>query len=405
MVRPKVSVPKLSYHISGQSVVRIGQKDYYLGLHGSPESLARYAILISEYQANGLALPTGFDQRALDDRVCSLLASVPESIHTEQQALQVRHLTEAYRQHVRVKYAKTPSEIRRMEGVCDDLDKHYGSLPIDKFGPKALQEQRRRWIDSDTKTRGYVNRLTNEVCRLYKWGVSQEMVDEPSWRRLKSVEPLRYGEAKDNPKRGPVDIEVVRATAKELSPVVRAMLRLQLATGMRPSELCVLRPVDIDRSGDVWIYRPAQHKNKHRGKTRSIPIVGDAREAITDYLNRSADAYCFSPKEADAWFRAKQRLERKGYGSYKKRKGTLTAGDKYTAQSYRQAIDRAAKRAKVPAWVPYQIRHLNLTVVREALGVEFAQALGGHSRIDMTEVYAKLSESKAIEAAKVAPKL
>jgi integrase len=44
-------------------------------------------------------------------------------------------------------------------------------------------------------------------------------------------------------------------------------------------------------------------------------------------------------------------------------------------------------------------------VVREALGVEAAQAFLGHSRAAMTEHYAKQSLNKAIEAAKVAPSI
>jgi integrase len=59
----------------------------------------------------------------------------------------------------------------------------------------------------------------------------------------------------------------------------------------------------------------------------------------------------------------------------------------------------------VPKWTPYQIRHLTATVIREALGLEGSQALLGHSDRQMTEHYAKLSENKAIEAARAAPRL
>jgi integrase len=51
------------------------------------------------------------------------------------------------------------------------------------------------------------------------------------------------------------------------------------------------------------------------------------------------------------------------------------------------------------------LRHTAGTIVREQLGPEAAQALLGHSHIQMTEHYAKVSEAKAIEAAKHAPKL
>jgi len=39
------------------------------------------------------------------------------------------------------------------------------------------------------------------------------------------------------------------------------------------------------------------------------------------------------------------------------------------------------------------------------LSIEHSQALLGHSHVSMTEHYAKLAESKAIEASKAAPKL
>ncbi|MEQ1827732.1 MAG: hypothetical protein ABL921_17360 [Pirellula sp.] len=107
---------------------------------------------------------------------------------------------------------------------------------------------------------------------------------------------------------------------------------------MRPSELFAIRPGDIDRSGIEWMYRPPEHKNKSKGKGRSIPIVGDAREALEDYMNRPQD-------------------------------------------SYRRAIVRAAELQGVPSWHPYQIIHLNLTQIRDVLGVEHAQAMAGHSNI------------------------
>lgn len=78
-------------------------------------------------------------------------------------------------------------------------------------------------------------------------------------------------------------------------------------------------------------------------------------------------------------------------------------GLRYSSESYYRAVTRAATKAKVDHWFPYQLRHTAASVVREALGVEAAQALLGHSRADMTEHYARLTEEKAIEAAKAGP--
>jgi integrase len=43
------------------------------------------------------------------------------------------------------------------------------------------------------------------------------------------------------------------------------MIELQLVTGMRPSEVVLLRACDIDMSGKIWEYRPASHKTEHQG--------------------------------------------------------------------------------------------------------------------------------------------
>ena len=410
MARPKAKAPSLRYHISGQSVVTIDGRDYYLGKHDSPESLARYTVLIADYQAGGLKLPADFDARSVDERAAAIL---DRSQPTQQaaQPLTVRHITASYREHVKTKYASNGAELHRINQICDEADKHEGDKRTDDYGPLALQRQRQRWIDGGN-SRVYCNRLTNAVVRMFKYAVSQELASNETWQKLKSVEPLRIGQTKapETEPIKPVAIETVRATAKHLSPVLKAMLRVQVATGMRPSEVCNIRPCDIDRSGETWMFRPAKHKTANKGKRKAVPLLGDAREAITDYLNRDPQAYCFSPAESVAWWQATKRASRKSrvqpsQESRAKENPRKQPGDRYDATSYRQSIQRAAKRAKVEPWHPYQLRHLAGTVVRAALGIEAAQALLGHSQLSMTEHYAKQSESKAIEAAQHAPKL
>ena len=409
MARPKAKAPTLRYHISGQSVVTIDGRDFYLGKHDSPESLVRHAVLIGIYQANQLKLPDGFDVRCLDAAtvlVANPLQAVPQQQDAE--PILLRHVTAAFRIEAERKYASQKAERIRCCQICDELDKHDGNCLAAEYGPKRLAAQRQRWVDSG-KARVYCNRLTNIVRRIFKFAMSQELIEETVHRRLQSIEALRPGQttAHETDPIMPVEIEHVRETARQLSPIIKAMIRVQVATGMRPSELCNIRPCDIDRSGPVWMYRPPKHKNKSKGKARAVPIIGDAREAIMDYLNRPATSYCFSPSESDSWNRAKLSASRTGSGSRKKLQSLprCKPGENYSASSYRRAITRAAERAKVPHWFPYQLRHLTLTDVRNSLNGEAAQALAGHSRMQMTEHYAKLSESKAIEAAQAAPQL
>ncbi len=74
----------------------------------------------------------------------------------------------------------------------------------------------------------------------------------------------------------PVDDATVEATLPFLSTVVADMIRFQRLTGCRPGEVCGIRPMDVDRSGEVWVYRPASHKTEHHGKERFI-FIGPKR--------------------------------------------------------------------------------------------------------------------------------
>jgi hypothetical protein len=67
MGRTKSKVPALRCHISGNSVVTICERDFYLGKHNSVKSLARYAALISHYQSNDLSLPEDSELSSLDE--------------------------------------------------------------------------------------------------------------------------------------------------------------------------------------------------------------------------------------------------------------------------------------------------------------------------------------------------
>jgi hypothetical protein len=253
MGRPKSKAPSLRYHISGQSIVTIDGRDFYLGMHDSPEAFARYAVLIRIYQENGLRLPDGFDEKEVTRQASSVLGLTTVT-HQEKQPKLVCHLTASFRRFVEKRYANEVQEKHRYNKLCDELEEFAGSMEVEQFGPLALQQMRQRWIDEE-KARVYCNRLTNAVIRVFRWGVSQELAPESVHVRLRAVEPLRTGqtEAHETDPVEPVSLEDIRNTIAVLSPVLKAMVRVQVATGMRPSELCNMRPCEIDRTGEVWV--------------------------------------------------------------------------------------------------------------------------------------------------------
>ena len=47
-------------------------------------------------------------------------------------------------------------------------------------------------------------------------------------------------------------------------PQIAAMIQLQRLTGMRPDEATIMRPCDIDRTDEIWLYVPQGHKMEWR---------------------------------------------------------------------------------------------------------------------------------------------
>lgn len=78
----------------------------------------------------------------------------------------------------------------------------------------------------------------------------------------------------------------------------------------------------------------------------------------------------------------------------------LSPADRYTPTSNAHAVRKATKKAGVPHWHPNQLRHLFATEVRKAHGLEAAQVLLGHSRADVTQVYAERNLALAARVAK-----
>ena len=304
------------------------------------------------------------------------------------------------------------------------MDYEYGDLPAVEFGPRRLSEIRDLLVATKNRrgrhnTRHYINQQVQIIVQVFKRAVARELVPVEVWTALKALDSLREGEtvANESTDREPVGIEAVRQTAEHLSPVLKTMVRIQAATGMRPSEVLRMRPIDIDKRTDgVWVYRPNEHKTKRHGKKKQVPIVGDAQVALAPYLNREPTEYCFKPEESARWYQEQKSAKRKTPANQGDRPGynkRTRAGEskpreyspKFDKDSYRRAIVRAAKKAGAEHWTPYQLRHTAATVIREALGIEGAQALLGHSKRQMTEHYAKESLDKAIEAAKAGPKI
>lgn len=75
-------------------------------------------------------------------------------------------------------------------------------------------------------------------------------------------------------------------------------------------------------------------------------------------------------------------------------------GEKYTAESYRRAIQAVCRAQKIPIWAPNQIRHTVRTVVRARFGLEASQVALGHATANVTEIYAQRNQRLAADLAR-----
>ena len=222
-------------------------KDFYLGPHNSAAGRASYDRLIAEWLANGRQLPNAVE--------CG--------------ALSIAELLVAYLHFAKGYYScdgQPTSEFTCPKDAIRPLRELYSTTAACDFGPLALKAVRQRMIDRGLSRR-HINQRINQVRRVFKWGVENERVPPQILHGLQAVAPLKYGRttAPESKPVVPAPDADVDAVLPLVSRQVAAMIELQRITGMRPGEVVLMRPGDVDRTKEVWIYRPSRHKTAYRG--------------------------------------------------------------------------------------------------------------------------------------------
>jgi integrase len=161
--------------------------------------------------------------------------------------------------------------------------------------------------------RGVINSRIDRIRRAFSWAASEQLVPVGVYQALMTVANLQAGrsEARETERVKPVSTALVQETLPYLPSTIADIVRLLLITGMRAGEAASMKVCEIEMGGPVWLYRPNHHKVAHRGINRTIALGPRAQEVIKPYLKPNLRAYLFSPKEALAAFRAKQRAKRK----------------------------------------------------------------------------------------------
>ncbi len=369
-------LPRYRKHkASGQAVVSICGKEIYLGRHRSKESKQEYARLIAEFVAR--------------DR---------QPAPAAKEEITVVELISYYWSHCKRFYQHNGKATTEQRGIRDSLKmakELYGHTPAIAFGPLSLEAVREAMLKKDW-SRNTINARIDRIRRMFKWGVAKEMIPASVYQALATMESLKKGRTTARESSGvePVADATVQQTLPYLSQTVADMVRFQRLTGARPGEVCQLRPCDVDRSNEVWQYRPATHKTQWRGKERTIFIGPKAQAVLSPYLLRECESYCFVPEETERRRQAERRnkgTQRKGHGRWRRR-----FNPHYASTSYWSAVARACQQAGVPRWSPNQLRHTAATEIRKECGsLEDARVVLGHSKTSTTEGYAERDMEKA----------
>ncbi len=386
---PKLTsaTPKYRKHrASGQAVVSIAGRDHYLGPWKSKTSIAEYDRLIAEWLANGRYQP----------------ARAPNALTVSEVLVRYWRFAKG---HYRGRDGKQTASLHGLRQALRPLRRLYGHTPSGEFGPLALKALRQSMV-KDGLCRGTVNKRVDAIKRVFRWAVEEELVSPSVHQALLAVRGLQKGRttAPEPEAVRPVPEADVQATLPHLPAIVADMALLQHLTGCRPGEVVIVRPCDIDRTGEVWAYRPESHKAEHHGRERVIHIGPKAQLVLQPYLLREAETYCFSPAESEKARLDDQHGRRKTPlscgnrpGSNRRRRPKRKAGDRYTRDSYRRAIHRACDTGNVDKWSPNRLRHSAATEIRKRYGLEAAQVTLGHATADVSQIYAERDLSLAME--------
>jgi integrase len=313
----------------------------HFGPWGSAKSKDEYARFCNDWRTRGPLAAMGLAVTLVEELVAQ---------YTEWAATEYR------------KRGKPSSEMHCQRSALRPLLELFGSEDITEFTPDKLREYQRAcvakvWV---AKT---IRDYTNRVLQCFRFAVEKGHYPGEMLERLRAVRNVRRGESmgKRSKKRVPVPLDHVEAVMPHLDrrDAVRAMMetmiRVQLFVGCRPIEICVMRPVDIDRSKAEWMYTvpAAWHKLDHFGRDQVYWIGPRAQALLLPYLEG------IGPEEPLFHLPTKTTAVKRVW--------------------YERKIGEACKKAGVPEWNPHRLRHTRATEVADASGAEDGSRVIGDS--------------------------
>lgn len=362
MGRTKKDKPNYRLHkATGQAVVTLGGRDVYLGKYGTDASKDAYERAVLTWRNGGSVTPRK--------------AQLPPLTIAGMVAAFWRHV-EADR--IYMKAGKPTSERGCLALALRPLVELFGSTPAAEFKPRDLRTVRDVMVrpvdDKRTQlTRQSAHKHVHRIRLVFRWAVAESLVPAAVHESLRALEPLTRGrgDVLESEPVGPANLRGVVAVLRVADPHIAALIRIGWLTGARPGELVQLRAEDLDRTRPVWIYRPASHKNQHRGQAREIPIGPKAQRVLGPFLQARPSGWIFAGR----------------------------MGRHLSQLAYAHAVRLARLATGCTRWTPNQLRHSAATRIRKHFGIDAARMILGHSNVSMTATYAENDRASAAAVA------
>ena len=269
----RIRVPKYRRNPDGRAFIEVDKERHYLGRFGSDDSRARYEAALLRLASAAF----GTKNAKVPDVglcVCELMASYFAD------------------RRIYFKVDETPgwTEFDNIRTAVVPFVNVHQDVIVSEIRPTTLLEWQKHLI-ARKFARSTINKRVGAIVRMFKWGVSRELVPVEVLTALQTVESLRAGrtEAVESEPVTAIDRATVEKTLPCMTPIVAAAVQTQWLCGMRPNETLSLTPADIRQDGEIWLYLPASHKNQHRGHTLVKAIPRRVQTVLTPFLDRPPD--------------------------------------------------------------------------------------------------------------------
>jgi integrase len=269
-----------------------------------------------------------------------------------------------------VKNGRATGTVYQLKNATKLLLKMFGNYEVKRFTQKELNRviaelQKQKKKNGNLISVQHVNTRREKIISIFNWGYSEGYISKDISEKLtlsKKVAKHRSPCPSTVAKLAVPD-EDIKAILKHLTIPVRDMVLIQRFSGCRTYEVRLMRFNMIDQiTPEKWVYVIPAHETRNGKKPRFIKLGKRCIEILSKYIDiRKPNDIIFSSRK--------------------------TVNKAYRRDSYRNAIIRACKAAKISQWTPAQLRKRGLTEVAQKYGEKVAQAVASHSSVETTKAH------------------